>query len=182
MRMLGLLALDLLTLGRLTLGRLTLGALTLGRLTVGVRTVGVRTVGVRTADLLELERLALEREALGARTAGRLTLGVLTLGVLTLLELRAELLEDLGALVARELLELLVGAERLGAALELDEREALERELLDPERTLSWAKESAQTSISRTSAAAKATTRKETRFPSLVTGEGSILTCPLLRR
>jgi hypothetical protein len=170
--MLGLLTLGLLILGLLTLGLLTLGALTLER----------RTVGVRTADRLELERLELERETLGVRTAGRLTLGVLTLGVRTLLELRTELLEDLGALVARELLELLVGAERLGADLVLDEREALERELLEPDRTLSWAKESAQTSISRTSAAAKATTRKETRFPSLVTGEGSILTCPLLRR
>ncbi len=159
-------------LGLLTLGLLTLGVLTLGRLTVGVRTVGVRTV-----DRLELERLELERETLGVRTVGRL--GVLTLGVRTLLELRTELLEDLGALVA---LELLVGLERAGADLVLEEREELERELLDPERTLSWAKESAQTSISRASAAAKTTIRKETRFPSLMTGERSILTCPLLRR
>ena len=119
-------------LGLLTLGLLTLGVLTLGRLTVGVRTVGVRTV-----DRLELERLELERETLGVRTVGRL--GVLTLGVRTLLELRTELLEDLGALVARELLELLVGLERAGADLELEEREELERELLDPERTLRWA-------------------------------------------
>lgn len=157
------------------LGLLILGVLTLGRLTIGLRTVGVRTVGVRTVGRLELER-----EALGVRTVDRL--GVLTLGVRTLLELRTELLEDLGALVARELLELLVGLERVGADLELEEREELERELLDPERTLSWAKESAQTSISRASAATKTTIRKETRFLSLITGERSILTCPLLRR
>ena len=164
------------------LGLLILGVLTLGRLTVGLRTVGVRTVGVRTVDRLELDRLGVL--TLGVRTVGRL--GVLTLGVRTLLELRTELLElrtelleDLGALVA---LELLVGLERAGADLVLEEREELERELLDPERTLSWAKESAQTSISRASAAAKTTIRKETRFPSLMTGERSILTCPLLRR
>tara|TARA_B100000809_G_scaffold218678_1_gene225448 strand:+ start:168 stop:674 length:507 start_codon:yes stop_codon:yes gene_type:complete len=167
-------------LGVRTLGLLILGVLTLGRLavdlrTVGVRTVGVRTVGVRTVDRLELDRLGVL--TLGVRTVGRL--GVLTLGVRTLLELRTELLEDLGALVA---LELLVGLERAGADLVLEEREELERELLDPERTLSWAKESAQTSISRASAAAKTTIRKETRFPSLMTGERSILTCPLLRR
>ncbi len=170
------------------LGLLILGVLTLGRLTVGLRTVGVRTVGVRTVDRLELDRLGVL--TLGVRTVGRLgvltlgvrtvgRLGVLTLGVRTLLELRTELLEDLGALVA---LELLVGLERAGADLVLEEREELERELLDPERTLSWAKESAQTSISRASAAAKTTIRKETRFPSLMTGERSILTCPLLRR
>ncbi|MFP6738620.1 MAG: hypothetical protein VCD34_07745 [Planctomycetota bacterium] len=170
------------------LGLLILGVLTLGRLTIGLRTVGVRTVGVRTVGRLELEREALGVRTvdrlgvltLGVRTAGRL--GVLALGVRTLLELRTELLEDLGALVARELLELLVGLERVGADLELEEREELERELLDPERTLSWAKESAQTSISRASAATKTTIRKETRFLSLITGERSILTCPLLRR
>lgn len=166
-RILGLLTLGLLTLGVLTLGLLALGVLTLERLTVGVR-----TVGVRTAERLELDRLALEREGLG----------VLTLGVRTLLELRTELPEDLGARVERELLELLVGLERVGADLVLEERAELERELLEPERTLSWAKESAQTSISRASAARKTTARKETRFLSSMTGERCILTCPLLRR
>ena len=167
--------LGLLILGVLTLGRLTVDLRTVGVRTVGVRTVGVRTVGVRTVDRLELDRLGVL--TLGVRTVGRL--GVLTLGVRTLLELRTELLEDLGALVA---LELLVGLERAGADLVLEEREELERELLDPERTLSWAKESAQTSISRASAAAKTTARKETRFLSSMTGERCILTCPLLRR
>ena len=164
---LGVRILGLLTLGLLTLGLLALGVLTLERLTVGVR-----TVGVRTAERLELDRLALEREGLGA----------LTLGVRTLLELRTELPEDLGARVERELLELLVGLERVGADLVLEERAELEREPLEPERTLSWAKESAQTSISRASAARKTTARKETRFLSSMTGERCILTCPLLRR
>ena len=164
---LGVRILGLLTLGLLTLGLLALGVLTLERLTVGVR-----TVGVRTAERLELDRLALEREGLGA----------LTLGVRTLLELRTELPEDLGALIERELLELLVGLERVGADLVLEERAELEREPLEPERTLSWAKESAQTSISRASAARKTTARKETRFLSSMTGERCILTCPLLRR
>ena len=171
-RILGLLTLGLLTLGLLTLGLLTLGLLALGVLTLERLTVGVRTVGVRTAERLELDRLALEREGLG----------VLTLGVRTLLELRTELPEDLGALVERELLELLVGLERVGADLVLEERVELEREPLEPERTLSWAKESAQTSISRASAARKTTARKETRFLSSMTGERCILTCPLLRR
>ncbi|MEE3180613.1 MAG: hypothetical protein VX288_01790 [Planctomycetota bacterium] len=176
-RILGLLTLGLLTLGLLILGllaldRLTLGLLALGVLTLERLTVGVRTVGVRTAERLELDRLALEREGLG----------VLTLGVRTLLELRTELPEDLGARVERELLELLVGLERVGADLVLEERVELERELLEPERTLSWAKESAQTSISRASAARKTTARKETRFLSSMTGERCILTCPLLRR
>ena len=93
-----------------------------------------------------------------------------------------ELQELTEVLDLMELLELLVGLERAGADLELEEREELERELLAPDRTLSWAKESAQTSISRATAATKATTRRETRFLSLITGERSILTCPLLRR
>ena len=87
-----------------------------------------------------------------------------------------ELLERTGLLVleGEEL-------ERLGARA-LEEREELERELLEPERTLNWAKESAQTSRSKASAAAKTTIREETRFLNLITGERSILTCPLLRR
>ena len=63
--------------------------------------------------------------------------------------------------------------ERLGARVP-EEREALERELLELERTFNWAWVSVEASSSNASAARNTIDRQKTRFLKFVTGEQSI--------